>query len=255
MNLQNYRALRKYWETHPDVAALLSHFSFPQPQRLLEVSSGLDHASLEQVQLLLLMPQLSVQDSHLLLLARHLHQREGKNTQLDQSAEMEDISSSQMLCGGGSLILVILAARVRKAGLGNAGMTCLIKVLSSLKSQWEQWQESNDHPSGQGFKELLYLCFIPTDTTLAMKVRQGFKKFTRFVNLKLTILRAIHIQFQTNRKCRHVKGRKQTTFTALPYQRTMFALWQRLKIQTQIFAHTFNINDLRKIMFSYSLIQ
>lgn len=120
------------------MAALLSHFSFPQPQRFLEVSSGLDHASLEQMQLLLLMPQLSVQDSHLLLLTRHLHQREGKNTQLDQSAEMENISSSQMLRGGGSLILVILAARVRKAGLGNAGMTCLIKALSSLKSQQEQ---------------------------------------------------------------------------------------------------------------------
>lgn len=65
------------------------------------------------------------------------------------------------------------------------------------------------------FKELPYLYFIPIDTTLAMKVRQGFKKFTRFINLKLTILRAIHIQLQKSRKCRYVKGRKQKTFTTL----------------------------------------
>ena len=57
------------------------------------------------------------------------------------------------------------------------------------------------------------------------------------VNLKLTILRAIHIQLQKSRKCRHVKGRKQTTFTTLLHQMTMFVLWQRLKIQTQIFIH------------------
>ena len=92
---------------------------------------------------------------------------------------------------------------------------------------------------------LPYVYSIPTDTILAMRVRQGCKKFTRFVNLKLTILRAIHIQLQKSRKCRHVKGRKQTTFTTLLHQMTMFVPWQRLKIQTQIFIHTFNINDLR----------
>ena len=65
---------------------------------------------------------------------------------------MENVRSSQMLCGGGSLILVILAARVRKAGLGSAGIKCLIKALSSLKSQQKQEYENNDHPSGYGFQ-------------------------------------------------------------------------------------------------------
>ena len=49
INLQDYtRTLKKnYWKMYPDVTALLSYFSFSQSQRLLEVSSGLDHASLE----------------------------------------------------------------------------------------------------------------------------------------------------------------------------------------------------------------
>lgn len=60
-------------KTYPDVTALLSNFGFSQSQCFLEVSFGLDHASLEEMQLLLFMPQLSVQDSHLLLLTCHLH--------------------------------------------------------------------------------------------------------------------------------------------------------------------------------------
>ena len=152
-------------------------------------------------------------------------------------------------------------------------MKRLIKALSSLKSQQTRNMRTTIVPRVTVFKEPPYLSFIPTDSTLAMpylyfiptdsilampylysiptdttpamRVRQGCKKFTRFVNLKLTILRAIHIQLQKSRKCRHVKGRKQTTFTTLPRQMTMFVLWQRLKIQTQIFIHTFNINDLR----------
>lgn len=40
--------------------------------------------------------------------------------------------------------------------------------------------------------------------------------------------------------------RKKAENIHYPHQMTMFVLWQRLKIQTQIFVHTFNINDLRK---------
>ena len=47
INPQNFRTLKHYCKTYPDVVALLSYFSFSQPQRFLEVSSGLDHASLE----------------------------------------------------------------------------------------------------------------------------------------------------------------------------------------------------------------
>lgn len=90
INLQNYRAQKVLRDT-PWCGCTFSHFSFPQPQSLLEVSSGLDHASWAGSSSFLC-PNCLVQDSHLLLLARHLHQREGKNTQLDQSAEMEDIS-------------------------------------------------------------------------------------------------------------------------------------------------------------------
>ena len=122
-------------------------------------------------------------------------------------------------------------------------MKRLIKALSSLKSQQTRNMRTTIVPRVTVFKEppylsfiptdstlaMPYLYFIPTDTTPAMRVRQGCKKFTRFVNLKLTILRAIHIQLQKSRKCRHVKGRKQTTFTTLPRQMTMFVLWQSMR--------------------------
>lgn len=86
-----------------------------------------------------------------------------------------------------------------------------------------------------------------------MEVRQGFKKFCKFKTYNFKGNTYLVTEKQKMQTCKRNRKYSQSP----PYQMTMFVLWYRLKIQTQVYINTFNINDLRAycvLRLTYSVI-